>query len=67
MREYPGANLSHVESNRGVADNRHGRFYLRYALKAKAPVEFFAYVSSHPTVDLKKGVVGVVVSPSSPV
>ena len=27
---YPGTQLERVESNRGVEEKRHGRFYLRY-------------------------------------
>jgi|GEM_PF-1671213 len=58
--QYPGATLMHIESNRGVADNRHGRFYLRYALEGKLPLEFFAFLAPKVTVDLEKGLVGVV-------
>ncbi|HYQ90753.1 MAG TPA: hypothetical protein VES89_01425 [Candidatus Competibacteraceae bacterium] len=62
---YPGATLVRVESNRGVADNRQGRYYLRYQSDHGA-TEFWGYLSRQPTFDFKKGIVGVVATPHTP-
>ena len=56
---YPGAQLVRVESNRGVQENRQGRYYLRYHHDGGV-TEFWGYVSTKPKFDFKKGVVGVV-------
>jgi hypothetical protein len=61
---YPGATLVRVESNRGVADNRQGRYYLRYRYDTGA-TEFWGYLSRQPTFDFKRGVVGVVATPET--
>lgn len=62
---YPGAQLERVESNRGVQENRQGRYYLRYRY-ATGVTEFWGYVSTKPTFNFKKGVVGVVATPDMP-
>ena len=62
---YPDARLVWVESNRGVPENRQGRYYLRYHHDHGA-TEFWGYLSSKPRFDFKKGVVGVVVAPDTP-
>lgn len=62
---YPGATLVRVESNRGVQENRHGRYYLRYQYDHGA-TEFWGYLSTTPKFDFKKGVVGVVAAPDTP-
>jgi hypothetical protein len=62
---YPGAKLVRVESNRGIAENRHGRYYLRYQYDHGA-TEFWGYLSRQPAFDFKKGVVGVVATPDTP-
>jgi len=54
----PTAQLARVESNRGVNEHRQGRYYLRYQ-QAKEIAEFWGYVAKTPTVDFKKGIVGV--------
>jgi hypothetical protein len=64
---YPHARLEHVESMRGVEEHRHGRYYLRYHW-AQGNTEFWGYLSpKQPTFDFKKGVVGVVATPDTPV
>ena len=60
---YPGARLTRVESNRGVQENRQGRYYLRYQYHTGA-TEFWGYVSSKPKFDFKHGIVGVVATPN---
>jgi hypothetical protein len=62
---YPGATWVRVESNRGVAENRHGRYYLRYQYDHGA-TEFWGHVSAKPTFDFKRGVVGVVATAGTP-
>ena len=62
---YHGAKLERVESNRGVQENRQGRYYLRYRY-ATGVAEFWGYVSTKPTFNFKKGVVGVVATPDTP-
>ena len=62
---YPGAKLERVESNRGVPENRQGRYYLRYHHDHGA-TEFWGYLSTKLRFDFKKGVVGVVVAPDTP-
>jgi hypothetical protein len=62
---YPGAQLTRVDSNRGVNENRHGRYYLRYQ-HAGEMTECWGHVAKTPTFDFKKGVVGVpMLGPSS--
>jgi len=55
---YPATQLVHVESNRGVNEHRQGRYYLRYQ-HDKGTAEFWGHVAKSPTVEFKKGVVGV--------
>jgi len=55
---YPDARLARVDANRGVNERRHGRYYLRYQ-HAGGMTEFWGHVAKTPTVDFKKGVVGV--------
>ena len=55
---YPEARLTRVDSNRGVNENRHGRYYLRYQ-HAGGTTEWWGHVAKTPTFDFKKGVVGV--------
>lgn len=62
---YPGATLVRVDSNRGVADNRQGRYYLRYQYHTGA-TEFWGYVSATPKFDFRKGTVGIVAAPETP-
>ena len=62
---YPGATLVRVESNRGVAENRQGRYYLRYRYD-KGTTEFWGYLSRQPTFDFRKGIVGIVATPETP-
>ena len=62
---YPGARLERVDSNRGVAENRQGRYYLRYHYEHGA-TEFWGYLSTQPKFNFKKGVVGVVAMPDTP-
>ena len=62
---YPGARLERVESNRGIQENRQGRYYLRYR-HAGGVTEFWGYLSTKPKFDFKKGVVGVVAAPDTP-
>lgn len=63
---YPGAHLERVESNRGVKENRQGRYYLRYRYGTGAATEFWGYLSPRPKFDFRKGVVGVVATPDTP-
>ena len=62
---YPGAQLTRVESNRGVAENRQGRYYLRYQYDHGA-TEFWGYLSAKPKFDFRKGIVGMVATPDMP-
>ena len=62
---YLGARLERVESNWGVQENRQGRYYLRYHHDG-GTTEFWGYVSTKPTFNFKKGVVGVVATPDTP-
>ena len=55
---YPAAQLVHVESNRGVNEHRQGRYYVRYQYD-KGTAEFWGHVAKTPSLDFKKGVVGV--------
>ena len=59
---YPGARLERVESNRGIDEKRHGRFYLRYRYTGGV-TEFWVHVSREPRFDFKKGIVGVILAP----
>ena len=64
---YPEAALQRVDSMRGVSERRRGRYYLRYHW-AQGHTEFWGYLSpKQPTFDFKKGVVGVVATPDTPV
>ena len=60
QRAYPGARLSRVESNRGVDDRRNGRFSLRYEVPNQVPQEFWAHQAKENQVNLKTGMVAVV-------
>ena len=62
---YPGATLMRVESNRGVQENRQGRYYLRYHHDGGA-TEFWGHLSAKPKFDFKKGVVGIVATLDMP-
>lgn len=62
---YPGATLSKVESNRGLADSDKGRLYLRYQVGPSA-TEFWAYVAQKPSFNFKRGLVGLVPGPNTP-
>ena len=62
---YPGATLVRVESNRGVAENRQGRYYLRYQYDHGA-TEFWGYLSSKSKFDFRKGTVGLVATSEAP-
>src|SRR5512147_1464722 len=56
---YPGARLAQVESNRGVQENRQGRYYLRYQYD-HGTTEFWGHLSIKPKFDFRKGIVGIV-------
>lgn len=56
---YPQAVLERVDSMRGVAETRNGRYYLRYRY-AGGVTEFWGHVGKQPKLDFKKGIVGVV-------
>jgi len=63
---YPGATLVRVDSMRGVDEHRNGRYYLRYQWQG-GRTEMWGHVSRKtPSVDCKKGVVGVVATPDTP-
>ena len=62
---YQGAKLERVESDRGVQENRQGRYYLRYHHDSGV-TEFWGYLSAKPKFDFKKGVVGIVAAPNTP-
>ena len=62
---YPGAKLERVETNRGVQENRQGRYYLRYHHDGGA-TEFWGYLSTKPKFDFRKGIVGIVATPDTP-
>jgi hypothetical protein len=57
---YQDARLERVESTRGVDEYRQGRYYLRYH-HASGTAEFWGHVSRKPTLNFKKGVVGIIV------
>ncbi len=56
---YPGAVLERIDSMRGVAETRNGRYYLRYRY-AGGVTEFWGHVGQQAKIDFKKGIVGVV-------
>ena len=62
---YPGATLVRVDSNRGVQENRQGRYYLRYQYDHGA-TEFWGHLSPKPKFDFRKGIVGIVATPDTP-
>lgn len=62
---YPGAQLVRVESNRGVQENRQGRYYLRYHHDGGA-TEFWGHLSAKPKFDFRKGIIGIVATPDMP-
>lgn len=57
-RAYPGARLTRVDSMRALPDHQPGRYYLRYE-NPKTATEFWGYLSPHPHLDFKGGLVGV--------
>ena len=59
LQTYLNAFLVRVECNRMVADNKAGRVYLRYQ-HSKGVTEFWGHASLKPSLDFKKGQVGVV-------
>jgi len=54
-----------VESNRGVQENRQGRYYLRYHHDG-GTTEFWGHLSAKPKFDFRKGIIGIVATPDMP-
>ena len=56
---YPQAALVRVESMRGIDEKRNGRYYLRYQHEG-GTTEFWGHIAKQLKIDVKKGVMGVV-------
>lgn len=65
QRAYPGAKLTRVDSMRALADHQPGRYYLRYENR-ETTTEFWGYLSPHPRLDFKQGLVGVSLPSDAP-
>ena len=60
IKAFPGAKLVRIDSNRGLADQDEGRFYLRYLHEGKGGVaEFWGNAADVTRVDIDTGFVGV--------
>lgn len=55
---YLGAVLERIDSMRGVAETRNGRYYLRYRYGGGV-TEFWGHAGKQAKINFKKGIVGV--------
>jgi hypothetical protein len=55
--KYPNAALTHAESNRSIAEQKVGRYYLRYKFDAGI-TEFWGHHADKAYVDCEQGYVG---------